>query len=396
MKKIIFVLGILIAFGISNLYAHSDVRVSFGFFYRSLAPYGEWIEIEPDFYVWKPIAIRYGWRPYWDGRWVWTRFGWYWVSYEPFGWIVFHYGRWYFDDYYGWIWIPGYEWAPAWVEWRYNDSYIGWAPLPPYASFRIGVGIYFTKKWHHPVHHWVFIKYKHFHRENPTRYYEDSRRVERFFGNTRQAIDYRFENDRIINRGVEPTYIEQKTGRRIKQAEIIETQNRRGERILFDSDRPRIEIYRPNLDEIESARQERIEARRSERRLNIDLNQIDRQNYDERRTRKNYEREAEFETRERKIEEQKFTRETDRKIERKTETENRTSQRESYRVRPERKFEEDKQFERKREFRPERREREIEIKRERLNPREDRSEPIKRERTRERDDTRNPTRERQR
>ena len=31
----------------------------------------------------------------------------------------------------GWFWIPGDEWAPAWVDWRYSNDYVGWAPLPP-------------------------------------------------------------------------------------------------------------------------------------------------------------------------------------------------------------------------------------------------------------------------
>jgi hypothetical protein len=31
----------------------------------------------------------------------------------------------------GWIWVPGDEWGPAWVDWRSGDDYVGWAPLPP-------------------------------------------------------------------------------------------------------------------------------------------------------------------------------------------------------------------------------------------------------------------------
>ncbi len=27
--------------------------------------------------------------------------------------------------------MPGYQWAPAWVSWRYGGGYCGWAPLPP-------------------------------------------------------------------------------------------------------------------------------------------------------------------------------------------------------------------------------------------------------------------------
>ena len=33
--------------------------------------------------------------------------------------------------------MPGYQWAPAWVSWRYGGGYCGWAPLPP-ATF-VGV-----------------------------------------------------------------------------------------------------------------------------------------------------------------------------------------------------------------------------------------------------------------
>jgi len=33
----------------------------------------------------------------------------------------------------GWLWVPGRVWAPAWVDWRQNDTYLGWAPLPPSA-----------------------------------------------------------------------------------------------------------------------------------------------------------------------------------------------------------------------------------------------------------------------
>jgi hypothetical protein len=107
--------------------------VSFGVFYSSLTPYGEWISIGADVYGWRPHHVAAGWRPYTVGRWIWTDDGWYWASDEPWGWAAYHYGRWHYDDYYGWIWIPGYDWAPAWVEWRYGGDYVGWAPLGPYA-----------------------------------------------------------------------------------------------------------------------------------------------------------------------------------------------------------------------------------------------------------------------
>ena len=71
------------------------------------------------------------WRPYSDGYWAYTDLGWTWVSYEDFGWATYHYGRWANLDSYGWVWVPGYEWGPAWVSWRTGGDYVGWAPLPP-------------------------------------------------------------------------------------------------------------------------------------------------------------------------------------------------------------------------------------------------------------------------
>jgi hypothetical protein len=114
-------------------------------FYDDLDPYGDWIETRDYGYVFRPtIAVRSGlWRPYEDGRWAYTDDGWAWVSNEPFGWACYHYGRWTRLRGMGWIWVPGSEWAPAWVSWRYGDSYCGWAPLPPEARFGSSVSINF-------------------------------------------------------------------------------------------------------------------------------------------------------------------------------------------------------------------------------------------------------------
>ena len=68
--------------------------------------------------------------------------GWSWQSDYPWGDIAFHYGRWYRDAL-GWVWVPGYDWAPAWVCWRQTEGYCGWAPLPPGAVFKADVGLWF-------------------------------------------------------------------------------------------------------------------------------------------------------------------------------------------------------------------------------------------------------------
>jgi hypothetical protein len=42
----------------------------------------------------------------------------------------------------GWVWVPGSQWAPAWVSWRKSSDYVGWAPLPPEARFDQRTGIH--------------------------------------------------------------------------------------------------------------------------------------------------------------------------------------------------------------------------------------------------------------
>jgi hypothetical protein len=102
-------------------------------FYEDLQPYGSWYET-PDYgYVYQPTVVVQdnSWRPYTRGRWACTNLGWNWISDEPFGWACFHYGRWALLDGRGWVWVPGDEWAPAWVCWREGSEHVGWAPLPP-------------------------------------------------------------------------------------------------------------------------------------------------------------------------------------------------------------------------------------------------------------------------
>lgn len=112
-----------------------------GFFYEELSPYGDWIYTRDLGWAWFPRNVHPYWRPYSDGRWVVTEYGWTWVSFEPFGWATYHYGRWAWDPRFGWLWVPGTIWGPAWVSWQHGGGYVGWAPLPPQVGFEIGIGI---------------------------------------------------------------------------------------------------------------------------------------------------------------------------------------------------------------------------------------------------------------
>ncbi|MBI5070678.1 MAG: hypothetical protein HZB56_20840 [Deltaproteobacteria bacterium] len=125
--------GVDVSLGISA----PGAAVTVDTFQEPLASQGDWVSVNTYGRVWRP-RVAEGWRPYYYGRWEWTSEGWLWVSDEPFGWATYHYGRWTQDPYYGWVWIPGTQWAPAWVTWRYSPEYIGWAPLGP------GFSVYVT------------------------------------------------------------------------------------------------------------------------------------------------------------------------------------------------------------------------------------------------------------
>ena len=133
MKRILFALSML-AFAVSAVPQARGADISVDFIYDNLSG-GNWIDVEGYGYGWQPnLAVSDpNWRPYSDGYWAYTDYGWTWISYEDFGWAAYHYGRWGNLADYGWVWFPGedLDWGPAWVSWRTGGDYIGWAPLPP-------------------------------------------------------------------------------------------------------------------------------------------------------------------------------------------------------------------------------------------------------------------------
>ena len=117
---------------------------------------GSWVNISSYGWAWRP-HVATGWRPYYYGHWGYGYNGCLtWVSYEPWGWVPYHYGRWAYDAFYGWFWVPGAAYSPAWVYWWYGPGYVGWAPAgwydcyrpyygwaySPYARASVGFGFY--------------------------------------------------------------------------------------------------------------------------------------------------------------------------------------------------------------------------------------------------------------
>jgi hypothetical protein len=254
MKRLIFITSFLIAFASLNakpIKAH--VGVNFDYFYTSLSPYGEWIEIDYDVIVWRPSYVRRHWSPYSEGRWTYTNYGWYWDSYEPFGWATYHYGRWYNDDYYGWVWFPDYEWGPSWVEWRYNDNYVGWAPLPPYASFHVDFGIRFSIGWHSRHSYWNFVSYPRFCHRDVNYYIIDRSTNINIYNTTKYRTNYNYRDGRIYNGGIERNVVERRSGYRVAERSVRTTNDFSSYKRRGNNDNDVI-TYRPSEREVQKSR----------------------------------------------------------------------------------------------------------------------------------------------
>jgi hypothetical protein len=203
--------------------AKAQITVSISLFHQDLAPHGRWFQHPRWGWAWFPTATDPTWRPYSRGRWVWTEeHGWYWASDEAFGWAVYHYGRWAYDEVYGWVWIPGETWGPAWVAFRYGDSDIGWAPLPPEtldASY--GWDPRYTElsaSYYQP--RWVFIPRRYFLAPRIYLYAAPPARNVIFIRQTVNVTNYITVNRMVVNRSIEPRRIESATGLRVMPARI--------------------------------------------------------------------------------------------------------------------------------------------------------------------------------
>lgn len=139
----------------------APASVTYQTFYDDLAPYGTWIDYPGYSHVWHPNVVG-DFRPYLtNGYWNYTNEGNMWMSDYSWGWAPFHYGRWVYDDMYGWLWIPGYEWSPAWVTWGLTDGFYAWAPLLP----EVNVGMRFNH-WKPAAFYWNVVGQNHIYDRN--------------------------------------------------------------------------------------------------------------------------------------------------------------------------------------------------------------------------------------
>ena len=198
--------------------AQGQASVSISFFHDQLSPHGRWVVAGSYGDVWVPSGVAVGWSPYVDGQWVWTDYGWTWVSYDPWGDIPYHYGTWTYVSDYGWAWVPGTVWAPAWVTWAYSDSYIGWAPVP--ATFVFTAGGYFGGPVVLPAARYCFVPTSQFVGVNASTVRVPVQQNNTIFANTTRATRFQVSNGIVHTAGLDPARIERATGHQIQRASM--------------------------------------------------------------------------------------------------------------------------------------------------------------------------------
>ncbi len=236
-------------------------------FYEQLTPFGEWVQVKPEeigmkpetaesinsgnnsislagllgikdayasttenagmVYVWRPSpslavttvqGVTPVYVPYSNGKWVNTNAGWYFKANTPAEETTSHYGRWVNSPTAGWLWVPGRVWAPAWVDWRQNDTYVSWAPLPPSVYMVNG------SMSSHVIDNsnYVVVEKRYFLEPNVysynTIYYENTERS--IVSDLASVIGLVLVDNLLINRGPEVSIIQTIYGRNIELVSI--------------------------------------------------------------------------------------------------------------------------------------------------------------------------------
>jgi hypothetical protein len=219
-----------------------------------LNQYGQWVDVPEYGRVWDPSVVS-DWEPFHNGHWVYSDNNWTWISYEPFGWIVYHYGYWLDDSIYGWVWIPANTgWSPATVQWRRFDDYVSWAPLPPR-------GVVYSEPWEEKkTRHWHTVNSDSFMKDNVGRLRVAQPKVRDNNGDRKTAAtpvtqdkkDQTVRTRENVGDKVKdatspvPRDLEQKTGQKVNNTPIVKEQPKnQGSNLrrmnLPDSERKRVD-----------------------------------------------------------------------------------------------------------------------------------------------------------
>jgi hypothetical protein len=282
--------GFLVALGLTagRLAAAAPERpeVSFEVFFQTLRPVGVWVELDDDLWAWRPVRVAKDWRPFVEGSWVLTEFGWYWLADAPWGWATSHYGRWEWRE--GrWVWLPDREWAPAWVAWREGEEAIGWHPLPARAEYDLEAGPIGAAEVGLRKEGWSFLLWSAAPAgllPRPARLKEADRSgtlegirvsstplvvaTDALLRQTKNITRIQRRDGVVHNPGPDRRTVEIKTGRKLAPCRLLDTQQKR-EVLLVLRDATILAAYRPIVRE-SRAEIHRWITRRAERYLKLE------------------------------------------------------------------------------------------------------------------------------
>jgi Family of unknown function (DUF6600) len=197
--------------------AQVGVNVTIGGFYDELAPYGRWVDCRYG-QCWVPARVASDWQPYSNGQWIYTEYGWTWVSNDPWGGNPYHYGTWASIEGYGWSWVPGTVWAPAWVTWSYSNNYVGWAPLPP--TVVLGASGYAGRPIVVSQTQYVFVPTNRFVGRNVTTVRMPAQQSAGIFRQTRPVTGFAVSGGIVRNTALPMETIERSNGGKIERRSI--------------------------------------------------------------------------------------------------------------------------------------------------------------------------------
>jgi hypothetical protein len=139
--------------------------------------------------------------------------------------------------------VPGSQWAPAWVSWRYSGDVVGWAPLGPGVSVYVGVTP-FVDAW------WTFVPCRSFVAVPVHTVAYAPRYTRRYFDSSMPAParrDMRPGPGRPVASpawgGPPPRSIEQRSGRPVTPLRVVAAQSPGASRVGSGE----VSIFRPEL-----------------------------------------------------------------------------------------------------------------------------------------------------
>ena len=146
-------------------------------------------------------------------------------------------------------WVPGYEWGPAWVSWRFGGGYVGWAPLPPRAVWTTGIGLRLGGAQIDALiepRAYTFCPERQFFDPAVNRHALPVTRNAATIAVTRNVTDYGVVNTRVVDRGLGVDRLEAAVGRPAPRPRVLEVDSVsavRGARGQRDA----VTVFRPTV-----------------------------------------------------------------------------------------------------------------------------------------------------